>query len=67
MTHTPLRRYGVWSGNPKGYRYKPDQCSIQVSDGTAWAAANAHQCSRKSGHGDGGMFCKQHAKLMKKG
>lgn len=55
-----MRRYGVWAGNPKGNRYNPKQCAQSVDDGSMWAAANAHQCTRKNGHGQGGLFCKQH-------
>ena len=38
--------------------YDEDLCAFQVADG--------YQCSRKSGHGHDGLYCKQHAKMIAK-
>lgn len=53
-------RYGVWAGNPKGWSYVEDRCAYSVST-DRWYSV---QCSRKLGHGPGGLYCKQHAKKV---
>jgi len=63
-TNTKLRRYGVWSGNPKGYAEDTTRCVAVVGDRTMWGPAQAHQCHRKRGHGADGLYCKQHAKQV---
>jgi len=55
------RKYGVWSGNPGGYTEDPTRCIATVGDRTMWGPAQAHQCSRKRGHGPDGLYCKQHS------
>jgi len=55
------RRYGIWSGNPKGYAEDLTRCVVEVGGGSLWGAANAHQCHRPRGHGPNGEYCKQHA------
>lgn len=57
MNEYPKKRYGKWAGNNAGYAYKPDRCAEEVRRGWLFG-----QCSRKNGHGDRGLFCKQHAK-----
>ena len=59
MQEYPQKVYGAWGGNPKGNPYKPDRCAKALF-GNAWDVGR--QCSRPSGHGDRGLFCKQHAK-----
>jgi len=53
------RIYGQWAGNPKGTPEDPALCVEGV-----WNlyAPGFPQCSRKRGHGPGGLYCKQHAK-----
>lgn len=55
----PKERYAQWGGNPKGNAYKPDRCAESI-----WTSVwdMGRQCSRPNGHGEGGLFCKQHAK-----
>lgn len=55
------RVYGKWSGNPKGYPFRADQCCMEVGGNTSWGPANARQCGRKPGHGPNGLYCRQHA------
>ena len=55
------RRYGRWSGNPKGYPERVTDCVVAVGGGSAWGPANERQCSRKRGHGPDGLYCKAHA------
>lgn len=63
MTWTKMnmaaRRYGVWSGNPKGTKYDPARCAEEVWPSRGWSA---YQCSRACGHGPDGLYCKQHAR-----
>lgn len=54
-----MRRYGRWSGNPKGTAEDTTRCVYSVANG--WIPA---QCSRKRGHGVDGLLCKQHAKTI---
>lgn len=57
--HKPTR-YGCWAGNPKGTAEDTERCIERV-----WPRFNgmvSSQCSRKRGHGRGGLYCKQHAK-----
>lgn len=53
------RRYDQWAGNPKGIPEDTNRCIESVGDGSYW---HFYQCSRKRGHGEGGLYCKQHAK-----
>ena len=55
----------------KAYTYGPDwmkrfyrrfKCAAAVSDGRGTVTFS--QCSRKPGHGPGGLYCKQHAKRL---
>ena len=51
-------RYGCWSGNNAGNKYRDGYCAA-----TVWGACRgmiAHQCKRKNGYGHLGLFCKQH-------
>ena len=56
------KRYGVWAGNPRGYQYSPDNCAAEVLPSGMW---EYHQCSRRTGHGPGQLYCKQHAAKVK--
>ena len=53
----PHKRYGVGAMNPRGTKYDPTRCAYEVYGG--W---RSYQCKRPSGHGDRGLFCKQHAR-----
>lgn len=55
--------YGIWAGNPKGVPEDETCCIEEVfpRDGS-WIPA---QCQRKRGHGDDGLWCKQHAKMAR--
>ncbi len=54
-----IRRYNKHAGNPMGVCEDTKRCIVEVVDGWHYA-----QCSRKRGHGVGGKFCMQHAKMM---
>jgi hypothetical protein len=54
-----MRRYGTWAGNPEGTPEDKGLCIIEVVT-DSWFF---HQCQRKRGYGEGGLFCKQHARL----
>ncbi len=53
------RRYGEWAGDPKGTAEDPTRCVKEVWPNDR--AGIAHQCFRKRGHGEGGLYCAQHA------
>ena len=55
-------RYGGWAGNEKGRPFDPRRCAAEVMSGYHF-----FQCTRKPGHGPGGLYCKQHAKCVKGG
>lgn len=50
-----MRRYGRYK-NPED----PALCVVEVS--VPPYHIHAYQCTRKRGHGEQGLFCKQHAK-----
>ena len=52
------RIYGAWAGNPKGRAEDPSCCVKEVC--TDSRAMMNGQCSRKRGHGPGGLYCTQH-------
>ena len=54
--------YGQWVGNPKGSRYRPDQCAV---DEIPKGRYIPHQCAKPAGHGDGGLLCVGHARRQK--
>lgn len=58
------RRYGMWAGNPNGYRESPECCAVEIPGRGAWGAAEARQCAKPRGHGPNGMYCKAHAKML---
>ena len=49
-------KYNVWAGNPNGQAYVEGRCAGEV-----WHNYLFFQCSKKSGHGPDGLYCKQHA------
>jgi hypothetical protein len=49
------RRYGVGMAERDE---DPARCIEQVWENTRWPSA--HQCNRKRGHGEGGLWCKIH-------
>lgn len=51
------RRYGKWAGRPHGEPEDPKYCAAEVGSDRM----SLHQCLRLRGHGENGMFCKQHA------
>lgn len=60
-----MRRYNRWAGNPEGTEEDITRCIVEVFD-TRPPASN-YQCQRKRGFGVGGLYCKQHAKMLEKG
>lgn len=56
------RIYGKWAGNPKGQKEDPLRCIKEIQPQDSWHFA---QCRRKRGHGPKGLYCKQHAKMLK--
>ena len=55
-----MRRYGTWAGDPEGQPEDPALCVAEVQ---SWPLHVYSQCARKRGHGNAGLFCKQHAKM----
>ncbi len=53
-----VRIYAQWAGQPKGVKEDLTRCVQGVST----ASTIVYQCSRKRGHGEDGLYCKQHAK-----
>jgi len=52
-------RYNQWAGNPNGWKFNPKQCAYE-----ACCNFDFYQCSRPSGHGPDGLYCKQHARMV---
>ena len=57
MNDYPRERYGRCAMDERGTKYDPTRCAYEVYGG--W---RSYQCKRPSGHGDRGLFCKQHAR-----
>ncbi len=53
-----VRIYGSWGGNPNGSPEDVTKCIEDVC--SPGRGAISHQCDRKRGHGEGGLYCKQH-------
>ena len=53
-----IRIYGSWGGNPNGTKEDVTKCIENVIGNERGAIS--HQCDRKRGHGEGGLYCKQH-------
>lgn len=56
-----MRYYGKWAGKPKGTPEDKTRCITEVAEGGR--SLLLRQCYRKRGHGENGLFCKQHAKI----
>ena len=59
-----MRRYNKWAGHKKGTPEDERLCIVEVHDSHGWLY---HQCLRKRGYGENGLYCKQHAKMIKEG
>ena len=58
-----MRRYGVRSiGN-----LRDEHTTDCIAEVASWNGWNRFQCSRKRGHGPGGLYCKQHARMIADG
>lgn len=57
-----MRRYGEWAGRPNGMPEDPARCIKTVWPAYLSRGMISAQCQRKRGHGEGGLYCKQHAK-----
>jgi len=55
-------KYYQWAGNEKGWKYRDGDCAYEVYALNGWGS---YQCSRKNGHGPGGLYCKQHGRMLK--
>lgn len=51
-----MRRYGY-----QNFPEDTDRCVVDVPDRSS---VTFYQCSRKRGYGPGGLYCKQHAKMV---
>lgn len=58
-----MRRYGKWAGDPNGVLEDLKRCIVGVWGRDSWVP---HQCRRKRGYGENGLYCKQHAKRKEK-
>jgi hypothetical protein len=54
-------RYGTWYSSP----YRGGRCSAPIPY-RAISAKTRWQCSRRNGHGPGGLYCRQHARMIEK-
>lgn len=54
------RRYECFIEDHESKPWTPGQCAGFAGRGSL--AVHLFRCKRKSGHGIGGLFCKQHAK-----
>lgn len=52
------RIYGAWAGNPKGTPENTTQCIEEVME--KGRGIGFYQCTKKRGHGEGGLYCKVH-------
>ena len=55
------KRYGKWSGCPKGTAYDISRCAYEVYPGSGWIQ---YQCKRSHNYGPERLYCKQHAKRV---
>jgi len=62
LAKAKIYRYNMWGGNPQGWAFKQNRCAAEVNDGTGW---HSYQCSRRPGRGPDGLYCGQHAKMVK--
>jgi len=60
-----MRVYGRWAGNPRGTKEDPTRCIVSVPE--SGRSVLSHQCYKKRGHGKGGLFCGQHARMYPTG
>jgi len=58
-----IRRYFESIANPEGA--EDSACCIHTREWAYTSGWAKRQCSRKRGHGPGGMYCWQHARLLK--
>lgn len=58
------QRYGQWAENPNGNPEDPNRCIAEVKIQWLFRERTLEQCLRKRGHGPGGLYCKQHAKMV---
>lgn len=56
-----VRLYNQWRGNPKGTPEDPARCAAEVHHNIGFG--RWFQCRNKRGHGPGGEYCKQHARM----
>jgi len=55
-------RYNQWAGNPGGWDLNPMRCAYELY---RHPLSHGSQCSRKPGKGPDGLYCGQHAKMVK--
>ena len=60
-SHYP-QAYEVWAGRPEGVPPDYGKCCMAVQARYEWIP---RQCSRRSGYGEDGAFCKVHADRLK--
>lgn len=53
-------RYTKWAGKPEGVPWKEGLCAEQIFE--SGRGITHRQCSKKSGHGPEGLYCKEHAR-----
>ena len=57
----PGRSYGATAYNPSGTPENPANCVYKIS---GHGDMVSRQCSLKRGQGPGGLYCRQHAKII---
>lgn len=56
------RSFGCWAGNSKGNPENKNNCIEEIFGNSGFDSWVPHQCRRKRGFGENGLYCKQHAK-----
>ena len=57
-------RYNQWAGNPSGWIWNSRRCAYEVQE--SGRGGLYHQCEHRPLHGPANLYCKQHAKRVKK-
>ena len=58
-----MRRYGRWAGSDG----RPEDVTKCIASVMPKGTFHYYQCSHKRGHGPGGLYCKQHARMKAEG
>jgi hypothetical protein len=57
------KHYGVCAEQPNGVAEDKERCSKEI---LSYGSRKLRQCWKRRGHGENGLYCKQHAKMRSK-